>query len=79
MYRFWADETQPPSRSVFAEFRCDGDHGLLPTAVLTLDINPDEGGAWTQAVAAGWLVLPARQLCPECRAHRVNHPNAQGD
>lgn len=67
MYRFWADETKPRPRPVFAEFRCDGDHGLLPPAVLSLEIYPNQGGAWTQAVAAGWLVVPGRQLCPECR------------
>ena len=66
-YRFWADETKPAPRPVWAGLTCDGDHGLLPVPVLLLSLEPGGLDAWTQAVRQGWLVLPERQLCPECR------------
>jgi len=66
-HSLWADETKPIPRPVWVRFVCDGDHGLLPPVEQTFALGPETPNAWTQAVAAGWLIVPERDLCPECR------------
>jgi hypothetical protein len=63
----YADETKPIPRPVFAEFTCDGDHGLFDPSKLTVELFVAGRDSWTQATAHGWSVTPELCLCPECK------------
>lgn len=60
-----AREDLPPPRPVAATFRCDGDHGLFPPPELAIELD-GTNHSWTEAVRAGWSIVPERDLCPGC-------------
>lgn len=63
------DEAEPPPRLVYWRFVCDGDHGLFVPAELTFTTDGSEFG-WPKATAAGWSIVPERDLCPACVKRR---------
>jgi hypothetical protein len=62
------DPKAPPPLVLDVTFTCDGDHGLFPPPKLEFELGDEM--AWHTATRRGWVIVPERDLCPECAGRR---------